>query len=467
MRVEHRTQQLALQGGMKAVSSIEGKGRPKIGVGEFMSVCERFGLSKSALRSIRRVAEAEDWGSGPFLANYYSGLAESKVEAFERTARELFGSPYAIGVSSGTGALHCAFVAAGVGPGKEVICPAIGFVATAAAVVQAGGVPVFCDVDASLGMDPAKIEERITPRTVALAPTHVMGSVCDMRGIMRAARKHRLRVVEDCAQSCGGRFRGRYVGTIGDLGCFSISAYKIVGGGEGGLLLARSKRLWERASQVAETGGLWRPVRFAAPRYAGELFCGSNYRMSELEAAVDVVQMNRLEESVRRFRAVKRRIVSKLKTYREIVPQRLNDADGEVGYRLAFFPESLALGRRIVEALKAEGVAAGMRGSGGAPDWHVYGHMQPLLAGGLPDGRNCSLNCPHYREAGGRFSVRHGGCPVADDLFERTVMIGLNQWYTARDCAGIARGINKVLNAYCTPDCGASPWLPPAAGKSA
>ncbi|HUS59673.1 MAG TPA: aminotransferase class V-fold PLP-dependent enzyme, partial [Planctomycetota bacterium] len=267
-------QKLALHGGLKAVTRIEGKGKPKIGVEEFMSVAERFGFSAKTLKQIKAAVSKEDTGSGPMLANYYSGLKVTKVQAFERKAREVFGSQYAMGVSSGTAALHCAFVAAGVGPGTEVICPAIGFFATAAAVVQSKGVPVFCDVDDSLAMDPGKIEKLITSRTAAIAPTHVMGAVADMDPIMKIARKHKLRVIEDCAQSPGARYRGRRVGTMGDLGIFSISAYKIVGAGEGGLVLTDDKRLWERANGVAECGGLWRPDRFAPPRYDGELFCG-------------------------------------------------------------------------------------------------------------------------------------------------------------------------------------------------
>jgi len=302
-------EKLGLQGGMKAVGAIEGRGEPKIGVAEFLSVAERFGFNRDELKRIRAIAEKREWDTGPFLANYYSGLKESKVQAFERVARDVFGVRYAIGMSSGTGALHAAFVAVGVGPGTEVICPAVGFVATAAAVVQAGGIPIFCDIDASMSMDPAKIESLITPRTVALAPTCVMGSVPDMRRIMAVARKHKLKVVEDCAQSCGSKYKGRYLGTFGDVGCFSISAYKTVGAGEGGLLLTNKKRLWERASQLAEAGGLWRTVRFAAPRYDGEIFCGTNYRMSELEAAVDVVQLKRMSATNRRFNTVKRRIV--------------------------------------------------------------------------------------------------------------------------------------------------------------
>ena len=454
-----RLQKLALQGGMKAVTRIEGRGHPKIGIDEFMSVTKRFGISASTRRKIRTLLRKENLGEGPFLANYYSPLKETRVQSFERTAREVFGVKYAIGTSSGTAALHAAFVAVGVGPGTEVICPAIGFIATAAAVVTAKGVPVFCDVDESLSMDPGKIEALITDRTVAIAPTCVMGSIPDMTAIMRIARKHKLKVVEDCAQSCGGTFKGRYVGSFGDAGCFSISAYKIVGGGEGGLLLPKNRRVWERANQLMECGGLWRPDRFAPPRYDGELFCGTNYRMSELEASVDVVQLRKMNATVNRFRKVKQRILKQLRLYREIVPQTLNDPDGEVGYMLRFFPESVALAERIVIALKAEGVSCSTRGRDGRPDWHQYSFMYPVILRTGPTGANCPFECPLYLERGGSVSYARGDCPVADDLFDRVVTVHLNQWLTAGDCRNIAKALNKVLWTYCTEDSGARRWL--------
>lgn len=456
---QRKKQILALQGGQQAVSRIEGRGEPKIGIDEFMSIADRFGFAPPTLRAIRKLLERDERTTGPYLANYYSGLKQTKVQAYEAAARTLFGVKYAIGVSSGTGALHAAFVAAGVGPGTEVICSAIGFFATAAAVVEARGVPVFCDVDTSLGMDPRKIAGLITPRTVAIVPTHVMGAVSDMGAIMKIARAHKLKVIEDCAQACGATFKGRYVGTIGDLGCFSIAAYKIVGGGEGGLVLTNNRRLWERASQLAECGGLWRPDRFAPPRYDGELFCGTNYRMSELEAAVDVVQLAKVTATVRRFHSVKSRIVRRLKTYREIIPQKANDYQGEVGYLLRFFPATFQLGERIVKALKAEGIACSFRGRGSSPDWHVYSGMQPLLVKGTATGVKCPFDCPEYRKKGGRIKYQKGDCPVADDLFDRMISINLNQWYNANDCRHIADGLGKVLDAYCTPDTRGGTWM--------
>jgi 8-amino-3,8-dideoxy-alpha-D-manno-octulosonate transaminase len=359
-------------------------------------------------------------------------------------------------------------VAAGVGPGTEVIVPAIGFFATAAAVVMAKGVPVFADVDVSLCLDPRKIEARLTPRTVAVVPTCVMGAVPDLDPILTVARKYGLRVIEDCAQAPGARYKGRHAGTLGDLGCFSISAYKIVGGGEGGLVLTNDQRLFERVCQLAECGGLTRPDRFAPPRYEGELFCGTNYRLSELEAAVDVVQLAKMPDLVRRYNVIKRDILQQLKTYREIVPQKSNDPEGDAGYNIRFFPESVELGRKIAAALNAEGIGVGdfiwpsecsIRGPEARPDWHVYSHMFPVVLQTDATNSGCSFACPIYREKGGRAEYRRGDCPVADDLFDRNIMIWLDPGFSKEDGRDIAGGINKVLSASCTEDPSAARWI--------
>lgn len=451
---------LALHGGPQAFPSMVGQPQPKIGVEEFMSLAQRFGFSATTLDRIHEAVRAEDWGGGPNLARYATAHPPAtKGRAFEALAREKFGVNYALGVSSGTAALHCAFIAAGVGPGTEVIVPAIGFYATAAMVVAAKGVPIFCDVDESLGLDPTKLEQLITRRTVAIAPTHVMGSVCAMEPILAVARKYQLKVIEDCAQSPGGKVGGRYVGTLGDIGCFSISAYKIIGGGEGGLVITADQQLWERANQFAEAGGLWRPDRFAPPRYEGELFNGVNYRMSELEAAVDVVQLGKLDGIVGRFHAVKLRILQQLKPCREITPQKLNDVEGEIGYLLRFFPESHALGEQLVKALNAEGIRCGMRDENPRPDWHIYADMFPITLKTGTMAADRPFDQPIYQERDGHVDYHKGQCPVADDLFNRNISIGLNQWYAPEDCDRIAAGINKVLAAYCTEDARATPWL--------
>jgi len=438
------SEDLAINGGPKSLAAMTGRAAPKIGVAEFLSIAERFGFSAEAMDRLRSAVGDDDLpDGGPNLARFMCPLpADTKGERMEALAREMFGVRHAIGASSGTGALHAAMAAVGAGPGKEVICPAIGFMATSAAVAVTGATPVFCDVDESFTIDPSKIAALITPRTVAVAPTHQWGGVCDMDPILAVARAGGLKVVEDCAQSPGARVRGRPVGSIGDIGCFSISAYKIIGGGEGGLVVTNDDRLADRARQLAECGGLWRADRFARPRYAGELFAGTNYRLSELEAAVDCVQLAKLPDIVARFHDVFVRVAGQLKGFRGIVPRRVVDRDGWIGYELRFYADSAEQAGRIAEALAAEGLAARARGPDAGPDWHLYKDMFPVLLD-----RACEDRPMHA-----------GACPVAESLYDRSVIVGLNQWYSPADCDAVAAGINKVLGAFCAPDPAAPAW---------
>jgi dTDP-4-amino-4,6-dideoxygalactose transaminase len=435
-------QTLALEGGAKAISRFEGQAPPKIGVEDFLALARRFGFSDAAMQRLAQAVSDSDLPEhGPTLAKYATTHPKPAAgEAFERRARELFGSPFALGVSSGTAALHAAMVAVGAGPGKEVIVPGLGFMATAIAVALTGATPVFCDVDHSLQIDPGKIEACITPRTVAIAPTHHWGVVADLDPILRLARKHSLLVIEDCAQSPGASYKGKPVGTLGDIGCFSISAYKIIGGGEGGLVLCRDQRLFDRVNQLAECGGLWRPRRFDPPRYEGELFVGANYRMSELEAAIDTVQLDKLATFVGGYRQAFTRIARQLLPVREVTPQRLNDAAGAIGYQMRFFPRDEALRARLVAAMKAEGLPVGSRGSAAGPDWHVARDMFPLRHG-PQQARNLDQ------------------CPVAADLYFREISLHLDHGWTSGDADMVAAAMNKVLAACCTVDPAAPRWM--------
>jgi len=424
--------QLAQEGGPKAFPAMTGTIQPKLGVDEFLSIAERFGFSPEAMARLSTAVSNKDLPEGgPHLGRYHGHPKPIKNEEFEALGREKFGVKHALGVSSGTAALHCAMVGSGAASGREVICPATGFIATGMAAALAGATPVFCDVDESLMMDPLCLEALITPKTVAIAPTHYMGAVCDMESILKIARKHNLRVIEDCAQSPGASYHGHPVGSLGDFGCYSISCYKIIGGGEGGMVVTNDDRLFDRARQMAEAGGLWRQNRFAQERYPGELFVGANYRLSELEAAVNVVQLRKLDVVVSGLRAVSRRIREKLGSFKEITWQKSNDPEGDIGYLLRFFPDSDKLARTICQALAAEGIDASYRGAGAPPDWHLFHDMFPLF--------------PEFRD-----QCKPDLCPVATELFIRCININLNPWWSPEDCAAVASGINKVLFAFCT-----------------
>jgi 8-amino-3,8-dideoxy-alpha-D-manno-octulosonate transaminase len=423
---------LAIDGGEKAFPQMSGESHPKIGVEEFLSIAERFGFSDAAMERLRTAVSDADLGAGPHLGRYYGSAEPSMGERFEMLARENFQVPYAYPVCNGTCGLQAAMVAAGVGPGSEIIVPAMGFIATAMAGAALGAKPVYCDIDTSLQMNPARVEALITPRTAAIMPTHHWGFVCDLDPIVEIAARHGLKVIEDCAQAPGATYHGRPVGSIGDLGCFSISSYKIIGGGEGGMVVTHDATLFDRVRQAAESGGLWRPDRFAESRYDGELFVGGNYRLSELESAVNVIQMRKLKGVVERHRHVWRRIREQLGDYEGITWQKSNDPEGDIGYLLRFFPADDTLGRKIAAALWAEGIAAQFRGSEAPPDWHVCRYHYPIL------GEDVSHELAET-------------CPVATDLFDRSVHVDFSQWWSDADCDAVAGGINKVLSAYCKP----------------
>jgi len=454
-------QKLAIDGGPKAIERFEGKGKPKVGVEEFMELADTWGFSPRRLARIAEAIEGADaeLGNGPFLNRSYNPRP-SKVDAFERAAARLLGARHVYAVSSGTGALHAAYVAAGIGPGDEVIVPGFTFMATASTVVLARAVPVFCEIDESMTLDPADFERRITARTKAVVPVHMAGCVCNMAAVMRVARKHKLEVIEDCAQAFGASFRGRRVGTIGHLGAYSVSSYKPTGGGECGLVVASSARRMARAQQLAECGGLWRPDRFARQRWPGELFCGTNYRLSELEGSVNLVQVRKADAQLKRWRRNKRRVLARLKPFEGIRPQTIHDIDGEVGHSITFFPPTTDDSLRLAEALRAEGLGAGTRAGKSGLDWHIYHDMEPLQGHRSATPEGCPYTCPHF--TGPLPDYTRDACPRTNDLYARAVTVGVDQWWTARDCAAAARAILKVLAAYYPPDPDphAVAWLP-------
>jgi perosamine synthetase len=220
------------------------------------------------------------------------------VEKFERAFAEFCGVRHAISCSSGTAALHVALLALGVRPGDEVIVPTLTFVATANAVTYCGARPRFVDIEPDTWtLDPALVEAKITTRTKAIIPVHLYGHVTNMDAMNELARRHNLFVVEDAAEAHGAEFRGRRVGSLGDVAAFSFYGNKIVSCGEGGMVVTDSDPLAEYAAQLRGQGvdskrRYWFPI------------VGYNYRMANLAAAVGLAQLERIDWHLSRRREV-------------------------------------------------------------------------------------------------------------------------------------------------------------------
>ncbi|PPQ38926.1 dTDP-4-amino-4,6-dideoxygalactose transaminase [Rhodoblastus acidophilus] len=220
-----------------------------------------------------------------------------QVEAFERRFAAWCGAPHCLAVNSGTSALHLALLAAGVGPGDEVVTVSMTFVATAAAIRYCGARPVFVDVDpVTWTMDPAHIAKAITPRTKAILPVHLHGLMADMDPIMEIARRHSLVVIEDAAQAHGAEYKGRRAGTIGDLGCFSFYPGKNLGAyGEGGAVTTARPDLAHKIALLRDWG--------QEQKYH-HVLAGYNYRMDAIQGAILNVKMDHIDAWTRARRAI-------------------------------------------------------------------------------------------------------------------------------------------------------------------
>lgn len=214
----------------------------------------------------------------------------SYIPRFEEASRAFLGAGHAWAVTSGTMALQLAVQALDIGVGDEVIVPNFTFGASANAVMQRGATPVFVDVNAdNWTLDTAKVEAAVTPRTKAIMPVHIYGQPCDMEAIMEIARRHGLRVIEDVAEALGAEAYGRKVGTWGDIGCFSFFANKIITTGEGGLVSTNDPVLSNRLKMLRDHG-------MEAHRRYWHLEAGTNGRMTNLQAAIGLAQMERISQ---------------------------------------------------------------------------------------------------------------------------------------------------------------------------
>lgn len=381
-----------------------------------------------------------------YLFRYYGPAdCKSKVRTLEEKFIEKTGAKYALATSNCTGALISSIVACGIGPGDEVIVTGYTFFASCAAIVAAKAIPVIAEVDETLTIDPDDIEKKITPRTKGLVVVHMRGVPCDMDRIMAIAKKHNLKVIEDCAQACGGTYKGKYLGTIGDCGCFSFQYHKIITAGEGGMILTNDERLYDRCMSYHDTAACWRPDRFAEQRYEGELFCGSNFRMSELAGAVLLAQFDRLDYLLEGMRRNQKRIIDGIKNTKGIKIRPVNDPEGDTAICLMFYLENSDKVTEFVNALKAEGVDAAGVFNSGIPDWHIYAHWKHVIEKKAPSQACCPYDCPYHEAPTVDYSPEMN--PNTLNYLGRVVHLDIPYQMTLEDCDMIAKAINKVAEA--------------------
>ncbi len=361
-----------------------------------------------------------------------------KAAAFEERLRGQIGTAYAVAVSSGTAALQVGLVGLEVEEGDEVIVPAVTFIATVGAVVHARAVPVFAEVDESLNMDPASFESRITPKTRAVIPVHLMNAPCEMDRIMEIARRRGIKVLEDAAQAIGVKYRGRYVGGIGDAGAFSLQLSKNITTGEGGALVTDSFSVFDRAVRYQDQGGQFTTSHGdVRDPTSGEPFIGANLRMGEIAGAIAAVQLARLDDLVASMRGrahgIRGRLGDLPLDWRPTV-----DPSGDGGDLTMYFG-SPEMAVRFGAALRAEGIGAG-RVYGGRP---VYANPA-VLEQRTAWRTGCPFRCTEH-PTDRRYSM--GMCPKSEALLARSLTIGLGAQWTDEDEDDVVLAVRKVAAA--------------------
>ena len=385
---------------------------------------------------------------------------KSEAARFEEEAAEWLGARYALMVNSGTSALISALTGVGVGPGDEVIVPGYTYISTAAAVLATGAVPVIAEIDESLGLDPADFERKITPHTRAVVPVHMRGVPARLNDILAIARKHGLKVVEDCCQCVGGSYMGRSVGAYGDAGAWSLNYYKTISSGEGGLVYTNDRDIYERACFAADPGlPMWTSTDEGV-EWRNEPFPRQTYRPSEVLATIARVQLSKLEDILHHQRSLKRAFLETLEEARGYRMQRVDDPAGDTGVSASVIVHDKELALGYAHALKAEGVEAATVYNDGFPDRHIYTYWDSILEKRSHHPSGYPWNDPSYK---GSVEYSKDMCPQTLDILGRSLRFDFNMNMTTEHARLMAQALNKV-------DAGlegeVDPGVPPASGPS-
>lgn len=341
---------------------------------------------------------------------------------FERELGDAVGAKHVLAVNSGTSALVAALAAAGIGPGDEVLVPAYTWMATAAAPVQVGAVPVLVDINETLTIDPEDIRAKITPYTRAIIPVHMVNAPCDMDAIMSIAKEHGLIVIEDSCQAVGVPYKDRHCGAIGDLGTFSFNKMKNMNIGEGGAVLTNDERYFIRARSYHDLGSL---VRQHGDRLNEPEFVGMNMKVTEIDGAMLRVQLKKVIPMLRRMQRRRAVLAEILQQSQEFSVTPHNDPASAVSLSI------LAPTReKAIELTGRRGVHNRLRDS----SKHLYTNWEPIL-----QKRTFHPKMNPWAWAKRDISYSPDMCARTLDILDRTCIVTLGLRYPTPLMALIAR----------------------------
>jgi len=377
----------------------------------------------------------------PFRWDSFEGhkLPEKCIN-FEKEFARHQGTKYCVGVTSGTTALITALAGLGVAPGDEVILPAWTWYACYDAILFHGGLPVFAEIDESLDIDPTGIERHITPNTKVIMAVHLQGEPADIDAVLDIARRHNLKVLEDCAQCAGGSHKDRRVGSIGDVGIYSFQVSKTITAGEGGAVVTSDPLIFERAARFHDVGILRNPGHaemLGQPPRLKQIASGQ-FRMNEFTGAVMRAQLRKLDRILEDQRDKLARVTSGIHDLPGIQLRKKNTPVGGTGSRLLILTPSKEQRDHFVAAMRAENVAAGPPSGSALLPITPYIESKQGLEEGWP-----SFSTPRGK------AIQYGAacCPRTLDIWNRYVEVYMDPKFTDQDVADITAAVRKVYMA--------------------
>ena len=366
------------------------------------------------------------------LSQNLFGPSGEKVAAFEQAFAHFYGVNHAVASTSGTAAIHVALGALNPNPGDEIITGPITDAGSIIPIVYQGCIPIFADIDDTYMMDPADVERKITDRTAAILVIHLFGNASNMTALTEIARRHNIPLIEDCSQAHALKYKGRYLGTWGDIGAFSLQQSKHMTTGDGGMTITNRADWGERMQLFCDKGWTRKPG-YGARSYA---FLAPNYRMTELQGAVGLAQIKKVRGVVEKRMELGHYLSALIGEAEGVTPAPVTP-EAEHGYWLYALRVQGWPVQQFAEALTKEGVGAGA-GYIGEP---IYRCMDALM------GKKT------FGDSGYPFDGSHGGrqieyttglCPRAEAALHQMVTLGLNENYSKSDIEDMAGAIRKV-----------------------
>lgn len=363
-----------------------------------------------------------------------------KVREFEEKFAQYCGIGHAQAVTSGTSALKVALSALGVGAGDEVITQGFTFVATWEAILELGAIPVFTEVDATMNMAPEDLRKKITARTRCIVPVHMLGAQARIEEIVGIADSHRIPVLEDTAQATGGRINGRHLGTFGRCGTFSFDAVKTLTTGEGGMIITADAELWRAMSEYHDHGHD-HAVNPGGRGGEGRRFIGSNYRMMEIQGAIGLAQLAKLDMMLAEMRANKARLQEAASSIPGVSFRELVDPQGDTATHFSFFLQDREQCRRVNAVLRENGCGAICFAEN---SWHYYPRWEHLLTG-----KTLASGGWPFVEPGGRKRVVYDpeALPASAALMDRNLVFPVSVKMPEERLAAICGALAKAAAA--------------------